>query len=204
MLEEALAAIQNARDLEELKALKARYLGKKGLLTQEMKGLSALPLEERRKRGQELNAIKAALEAALEAREKALEEAALKEALERERVDVSLPGASLFSGGLHPITLMERELVEIFRALGYQAVEGPEVESEFFNFDALNIPEHHPARDMWDTFWLTGEGFRLEGPLGRRWRGASSSGPTPPPCRSGTWWPTPPFPHRGPGPGLPL
>ena len=166
MLEEALAAIQNARDLEELKALKARYLGKKGLLTQEMKGLSALPLEERRKRGQELNAIKAALEAALEAREKALEEAALKEALERERVDVSLPGASLFSGGLHPITLMERELVEIFRALGYQAVEGPEVESEFFNFDALNIPEHHPARDMWDTFWLTGEGFRLEGPLG--------------------------------------
>ena len=72
MLEEALAAIQNARDLEELKALKARYLGKKGLLTQEMKGLSALPLEERRKRGQELNAIKAALEAALEAREKAL------------------------------------------------------------------------------------------------------------------------------------
>ena len=85
MLEEALAAIQNARDLEELKALKARYLGKKGLLTQEMKGLSALPLEERRKRGQELNAIKAALEAALEAREKALEEAALKEALERHR-----------------------------------------------------------------------------------------------------------------------
>ena len=171
MLEEALAAIQNARDLEELKALKARYLGKKGLLTQEMKGLSALPLEERRKRGQELNAIKAALGAALEAREKALEEAALKEALERERVDVSLPGASLFSGGLHPITLMERELVEIFRALGYQAVEGPEVESEFFNFDALNIPEHHPARDMWDTFWLTGEGFRLEGPLGEEVEG---------------------------------
>mgnify|MGYP003555923315 FL=1 len=171
MLEEALAAIQNARDLEELKALKARYLGKKGLLTQEMKGLSALPLEERRKRGQELNAIKAALEAALEAREKALEEAALKEALERERVDVSLPGASLFSGGLHPITLMERELVEIFRALGYQAVEGPEVESEFFNFDALNIPEHHPARDMWDTFWLAGEGFRLEGPLGEEVEG---------------------------------
>lgn len=84
---------------------------------------------------------------------------------------MSLPGASLFSGGLHPITLMERELVEIFRALGYQAVEGPEVESEFFNFDALNIPEHHPARDMWDTFWLTGEGFRLEGPLGEEVEG---------------------------------
>ena len=116
MLEEALAAIQNARDLEELKALKARYLGKKGLLTQEMKGLSALPLEERRKRGQELNAIKAALEAALEAREKALEEAALKEALERERVDVSLPGASLFSGGLHPITLMHKQGINKVRS----------------------------------------------------------------------------------------
>ncbi|WP_347241799.1 phenylalanine--tRNA ligase subunit alpha [Thermus sp.] len=171
MEREALKAIQEARDLEALKALRARYLGKKGLLTQEMKALAALPLEERRARGQVLNALKEALERALEARERALEEEALRRALEAERLDVSLPGARLFPGGLHPITLMEGELVEIFRALGYQAVEGPEVESEFFNFDALNIPEHHPARDMWDTFWLTGEGFRLEGPLGEEAEG---------------------------------
>lgn len=163
---EALEAIREAQDLEALRALKARYLGKRGVLTQEMKALAALPLEERRRRGQALNALKEALEKALEERERALEEEALRQALERRRLDVSLPGVALFAGGLHPITLMERELVGIFRALGYQAVEGPEVESEFFNFDALNIPEHHPARDMWDTFWLEGEGLRLTGPLG--------------------------------------
>ncbi|MFN4073264.1 MAG: phenylalanine--tRNA ligase subunit alpha [Thermus sp.] len=169
--QEALAAIQEAQDLEALKALKARYLGKKGLLTQEMKALASLPLEERKAKGQALNALKDAIEKALEEREKTLVEEELKRALERERQDVSLPGVEVFSGGLHPITLMERELVEIFRSLGYQAVEGPEVESEFFNFDALNIPEHHPARDMWDTFWLEGEGHSLPGPLGEEVRG---------------------------------
>lgn len=168
---EALAAIESAQDLKVLQALKARYLGRKGLLTQEMKALAALPLEERRRRGQELNALKETLERAIEARERALEAKALQEALEKERQDVSLPGVGFFPGGLHPITLMERELVEIFRALGYQAVEGPEVEGEFFNFDALNIPEHHPARDMWDTFWLQGEGLGLLGPLGERVEG---------------------------------
>lgn len=167
---EALDAIAKAQDLEALRTLKARYLGKKGLLTQEMKALAALPLEERRQRGQQLNALKEALENALEAREKELEAEALRKALESERQDVSLPGVRLFAGGLHPITLMERELVGIFRALGYQAVEGPELESEFFNFDALNIPEHHPARDMWDTFWLEGA-FRLQGPLGEEVEG---------------------------------
>uniref|UniRef100_A0A7V4E5J2 Phenylalanine--tRNA ligase alpha subunit n=1 Tax=Thermus tengchongensis TaxID=1214928 RepID=A0A7V4E5J2_9DEIN len=169
--QEALAAIREAQDLEALKTLKARYLGKKGLLTQEMKALASLPLEERKAKGQALNALKEAIERALEEREKALVEEALQRALERERQDVSLPGVEVFTGGLHPITLMERELVEIFRSLGYQAVEGPEVESEFFNFDALNIPEHHPARDMWDTFWLEGEEHSLPGPLGEEVRG---------------------------------
>ncbi|APD09301.1 MULTISPECIES: phenylalanine--tRNA ligase subunit alpha [Thermus] len=169
-LEEALAAIREAEDLEALKTLKARYLGKKGLLTEAMKALAHLPLEERKKRGQELNALKEALERALEEQAKALEEAALRAALERERLDVSLPGVRLFPGGLHPITLMERELVGIFQALGYEAVEGPEVESELFNFDALNIPEHHPARDMWDTFWLEGA-YRVPGPLGEEAEG---------------------------------
>ncbi|GGM92542.1 phenylalanine--tRNA ligase alpha subunit [Thermus composti] len=170
MLEEALEAIRKAPDLEALKALRARYLGKKGLLTQEMKALSQLPLEARKERGQRLNAWKEALEKALARREAELEEEALRRALEKERLDVSLPGVALFAGGLHPITLMERELVGIFRALGYEAVEGPEVESEFFNFDALNIPEHHPARDMWDTFWLEGKA-RVRGPLGEEAEG---------------------------------
>ncbi|WP_234554124.1 phenylalanine--tRNA ligase subunit alpha [Thermus caliditerrae] len=170
-LEEALAAIAKAPDLEALRALKARYLGKKGLLTEEMKALARLSLEERKERGRALNALKEALEEALAKRARELEEEALRKALEEERQDVSLPGVRLFAGGLHPITLMERELVQIFRALGYQAVEGPEVEGEFFNFDALNIPEHHPARDMWDTFWLEGEGHSLPGPLGEEVRG---------------------------------
>lgn len=169
-LEEALAAIREAPNLEALRGLKARYLGKKGLLTEAMKGLAQLPLEERKERGRALNALKEALEEALERREQELEEEALRKALAEERQDVSLPGVRLFAGGLHPITLMERELVEIFRAMGYQAVEGPEVEGEFFNFDALNIPEHHPARDMWDTFWLEGEHL-LVGPLGEEVRG---------------------------------
>ncbi|MER3425757.1 MAG: phenylalanine--tRNA ligase subunit alpha [Thermus sp.] len=165
MWEEAFQAIRKAPDLEALKQLKARYLGKKGLLTEEMKRLKELPLEERKAKGQALNEVKAALERAISEREAELEALALQEALEKERLDPSLPGYPFPKGGLHPVTLIERELVEIFRALGYQAVEGPEVESEFFNFDALNIPEHHPARDMWDTFWLEGS-FTLKGPLG--------------------------------------
>lgn len=165
MWEEAFQAIRKAPDLEALKQLKARYLGKKGLLTEEMKRLKELPLEERKAKGQALNEVKAALERAISEREAELEALALQEALEKERLDPSLPGYPFPKGGLHPVTLIERELVEIFRALGYQAVEGPEVESEFFNFDALNIPEHHPARDMWDTFWLEGS-FTLKAPLG--------------------------------------
>lgn len=175
MWEEALEAIQKASDPEALKQLKARYLGKRGLLTEEIKRLRALPLEERRAKGEALNRIKEALEKAIAHREEELRALELKRALEEERLDPSLPGYPFPQGGLHPVTLIERELVEIFRALGYQAVEGPEVESEFFNFDALNIPEHHPARDMWDTFWLEvaqeGGGFALKGPLGERGSG---------------------------------
>lgn len=170
-LEEALAAIEKAPDIPTLRALKARYLGKKGVLTEEMKALAHLSLEERKERGRALNALKEALEEALAKRARELEEEELRKALEEEGQDVSLPGVRLFAGGLHPITLIERELIQIFRALGYQAVEGPEVESEFFNFDALNIPEHHPARDMWDTFWLEGEEHSLPGPLGEEVRG---------------------------------
>ncbi|MGQ9735755.1 MAG: phenylalanine--tRNA ligase subunit alpha [Thermaceae bacterium] len=165
MWEEAFKAIEEAEDPETLKQIKARYLGRKGLLTEELKRLKALPLEERKAKGQALNELKEALERAIAAREEALSTLALQKALKKERLDPSLPGFPFPKGGLHPVTLIERELVEIFRALGYQAVEGPEVETEFFNFDALNIPEHHPARDMWDTFWLEGS-LTPKGPLG--------------------------------------
>ncbi|KGQ22391.1 phenylalanine--tRNA ligase subunit alpha [Thermus filiformis] len=165
MWEEAFGAIANAQDLEALKQIRARYLGKKGLLTEAMKRLKELPLEERKAQGQALNQVKEALEEAIARREEEILALELRRALERERLDPSLPGYPFPRGGLHPVTLIERELWEIFRALGYQAVEGPEVETEFFNFDALNIPEHHPARDMWDTFWLEGS-LAPKGPLG--------------------------------------
>ncbi len=154
MLEEALAEIRAALSLEALQEIKVRYLGKKGRLTQLFKEMKGLGPEERKARGQELNRIKQQIEAALAQREEELKELELARKLEGEREDVSLPGLALAPGGYHVATQILDELVEIFRRMGYQAVTGPEVEDEFHNFDALNIPPHHPARDMWDTFWL--------------------------------------------------
>ena len=154
MLEEALAEIRAALSLEALQEIKVRYLGKKGRLTQLFKEMKGLGPEERKARGQELNRIKQQIEAALAQREEELKALELARKLEGEREDVSLPGLALAPGGYHVATQILDELVEIFRRMGYQAVTGPEVEDEFHNFDALNIPPHHPARDMWDTFWL--------------------------------------------------
>ncbi|AEB12515.1 phenylalanine--tRNA ligase subunit alpha [Marinithermus hydrothermalis] len=155
MLEEALREIHAAEDLEALQALRVRYLGKKGRLTQELKALGQLPPEERREKGRLLNEWKRALEAAFEERAEALKRAALEAKLRAEALDVSLPGYAFPAGNTHVVGQIMAELVDIFRRMGYQPVEGPEVEDEFHNFDALNIPLHHPARDMWDTFWLT-------------------------------------------------
>jgi len=154
MLDDALAEIRAAASLEALQEIKVRYLGKKGRLTQAFKAMKGLGPEERKARGQELNRLKQAIEEALEEREAEIKAAELAARLEREREDVSLPGLALPPGGYHVATQILDELVEIFRRMGYQAVIGPEVEDEFHNFDALNIPPHHPARDMWDTFWL--------------------------------------------------
>lgn len=154
MLEEALAEIRAAASLEALQEIKVRFLGKKGRLTEAFKAMKGLGPEERKARGQELNRIKQAIEKALEEREAEIKAAELAAKLEREREDVSLPGLALPPGGYHVSTQILDELVDIFRRMGYQAVTGPEAEDEFHNFDALNIPPHHPARDMWDTFWL--------------------------------------------------
>jgi len=153
-IEAALEEIGKAPTLECLQGLKADYLGKNGRVTQEMKTLGQLPPEQRKEKGRVLNEWKRALEEALEAREAQLKEQALQARLEREALDVSLPGYAFPSGGLHITSLIISELVNIFRKLGFSVVEGPEVESEFFNFDALNMPEWHPARDMQDTFWV--------------------------------------------------
>ncbi|RIH82458.1 Phenylalanine--tRNA ligase alpha subunit [Calidithermus terrae] len=163
----ALRQIEAAQGLEALQSLKVQYLGKNGLLTQQMKTLGSLSPEERKERGRQLNEAKGRLEAALEAREAALRERALQEQLEKEALDVSLPGYAFPSGGLHLISQIQQELLGIFRSMGHSVVEGPEVESEFFNFDGVNMPEWHPARDMQDTFWLQKpERFTIHGPFG--------------------------------------
>lgn len=163
----ALKQIEAAQSLEALQSLKVQYLGKNGLLTQQMKTLGSLSPEERKERGRQLNEAKSRLEGALEAREAALREKALQEQLEKEALDVSLPGYAFPSGGLHLISQIQQELLDIFRSMGHSVVEGPEVESEFFNFDGVNMPEWHPARDMQDTFWLQKpEHFTIRGPFG--------------------------------------
>lgn len=168
-VEVAVGEIHSAVDLTGLQELKVKYLGKNGLLTAQMKGLGGLGPEERKERGRELNQIKGRLEAAVEAREAVLRELALAEQLKSEAIDVTLPGLGFPAGGAHIISQIQRELLDVFRGMGYSVVEGPEVESEFFNFDTLNIPDWHPARDMWDTFWLNAtESFELPGPQGER------------------------------------
>ncbi|MFC4456470.1 phenylalanine--tRNA ligase subunit alpha [Deinococcus sonorensis] len=154
MQEEALQAIQAAPDLESLQAVKTRYVGKSGLVTRELGTLGKLPPEERKARGAEINAVRAAIDAALTEREAALKRAALDARLASEAIDVTLPGLGLPSGGPHLISRILTDLQDIYAGLGYTVVEGNEVEDDQHNFDALNIPWFHPARDLWDTFWL--------------------------------------------------
>lgn len=150
----ALEDIRAAQTLEALQQVKTKYVGKSGLITRELGLLGQLPPEERKVRGAEINARRAEVQSALDEREAALKRAALDAKLASEAIDVSLPGLQLPVGGLHPITRVYDDLIDIFSRLGYDAVEGPELEDEHHNFEALNVPWYHPARDLQDTFWL--------------------------------------------------
>ncbi|MDO4263377.1 MAG: phenylalanine--tRNA ligase subunit alpha [Deinococcus sp.] len=154
MQQEALQEITAAQELDALQAVKTKYLGKKGLVTQELGALGKLPPEERKARGAEINVIRTSIQAALDERESLLRRQALDARLRGEALDVTLPGLDLPAGGLHPITRVYDDLISIYRQLGYAVVEGPEVEEEHYNFEALNVPWYHPARDLQDTFWL--------------------------------------------------
>ena len=156
--EEALAAFAAAASLDELREARVRYLGKKGALTAALKGLGALPPRERPTAGQMVNHIKQALNEALETREAELAAAARAARIEAERVDVTLPGRAPRLGALHPVQRGLDELTGIFERMGFAVAEGPEVEDEFHNFDALNIPPEHPARAMHDTFFIENDG----------------------------------------------
>ncbi len=154
LLEQALAAVAAAPDLAALERIRVDYLGKKGRLTAQLKQLGKLPAEERRAAGQAINRAKQALQGALAERQQALEAEALEAALARERVDVTLPGRHLDAGSVHPITRTLSRIEALFAGLGFEAVQGPEVEDDYHNFEALNIPPQHPARAMHDTFYF--------------------------------------------------
>jgi phenylalanyl-tRNA synthetase alpha chain len=152
--ERALGELRAASEPEALERWRVAYLGRRGALTEALRGLSALPVEARPAAGQATNEAKRRLEAAAARREVELRDQSLTRAIEEERLDVTLPGRPPVRGGLHPTTIILREITGFFQRLGYQVVEGPEVELDHYNFEMLNIPAGHPARDMFDTLYV--------------------------------------------------
>jgi phenylalanyl-tRNA synthetase alpha chain len=152
----AIAAIHAAQNAEELEAIRVKVLGRKGELAELSKDMGKLAPAERAERGKFINTSKQALEAAYEGRKAEFERAALAKRLDAEWLDLTVPAPGVRPGSLHPITQIQWEIEDLFRSLGFCVLDGPEVETEFHNFDALNIPADHPARDMQDTFWLDG------------------------------------------------
>lgn len=159
LMGDAHEQISQAASLAGLDQVRVQYLGKTGLLTGQLKQLGQLPPEERKTAGQEINRVKQSLQAAIESRKDSLQADVLNERLRAEAVDISLPGRRMDTGGLHPITQTIQRIQDIFAQLGFAVAEGPEVEDDFHNFTALNIPEHHPARAMQDTFYMDPEGL---------------------------------------------
>ena len=156
------AAVAVAADAAALQALRDRFLGRKsGALSALLKSLGQLAEAERREAGQELNALKAVIEGRLDALGEALERSRRDQSLSRERLDGTLPGRRPLVGRRHPLTVVREELEDIFVAMGYEVYDGPEVEDDYHNFEALNMPPDHPARDMQDTFYLEGGGLLL-------------------------------------------
>jgi len=154
IIEDARAAMSAAADPAALANAKARFLGTEGVLTQQMKALGRLSAEERSTRGRELNEAKQAVERLVAERDAAIALAELQARLSQEAVDVTLPGRGSGAGGLHPITLTIERIEAIFRSIGFDVADGPEIEEDFYNFTALNTPENHPARSMHDTFYV--------------------------------------------------
>jgi phenylalanyl-tRNA synthetase alpha chain len=151
----ALERISAAARPEELEAVRVEVLGRKGTVAQISKEMGKIPPGERARIGKLLNEVKQTVDEALEARKKQFEEAALRARLDAEWLDLTLPAPPPRAGHLHPITQIQAEIEDLFVSMGFAVLDGPEVETEYHNFDALNIPPTHPARDMQDTFWLT-------------------------------------------------
>jgi len=157
ILDQALQQFAAISDEAELEQVKARFLGKEGALTALLKGLGKLSNEERPAQGARINQVKQAIEAALQQRRDALSQARLAARLAAESLDVTLPGRGIGAGGLHPVTRTLQRIEQLFHSLGFAVSSGPEIEHDFYNFTALNIPANHPARAMHDTFYLDPE-----------------------------------------------
>ncbi|MDY0405402.1 phenylalanine--tRNA ligase subunit alpha [Virgibacillus sp. 179-BFC.A HS] len=155
--QEATDKIQQASEPKELQAIKVAYLGKKGSVTKVLKGMGKLSKEERPVIGEMANQVRSAITEAIEKKQEALETALLAEKLEKEAIDVTLPGRPVRNGGAHLLTTIMEEIEDMFIGMGFEVREGPQVETDYFNFEALNLPKNHPARDMQDSFYITNE-----------------------------------------------
>ncbi len=148
-------AIANAKDAKEIEEYRVKYLGKKGELTAILKQMGGLSAEERPVIGQLANEVRGAIETAIANQGEKMKKAALEEKLQKETLDITMPSKTTKQGGLHPINIVLNDLIDIFQSMGFDVVDGPEVETDYYNFEALNVPADHPARDMQDTFFLS-------------------------------------------------
>lgn len=151
---EAAAEIEKAADLKSLQEIRWKYLGRSGAVSEILSGLKNLPAQERAKAGKAANDLKISLESSLQGKAAVFEKEKQKAEERKEWIDITRPGEKIAKGRLHPLTKITRKVENIFSSMGFEVAEGPEAETEHYNFDALNIPADHPARDMWDTFWL--------------------------------------------------
>ncbi|USB34187.1 phenylalanine--tRNA ligase subunit alpha [Paenibacillus sp. YPG26] len=152
---EALEQLKDVADAGQLNDLRVKYLGKKGALTEILRGMGALSAEERPVIGQVANEVRAAIEEVIERQQLEFQNKETEQRLAAEKVDVTLPGRPLRQGSVHPLNKVIQDIEEIFIGLGYRIAEGPEVETDYYNFEALNLPKNHPARDMQDSFYIT-------------------------------------------------
>lgn len=150
----ALAELQKLDAPKDLEEFRVRLMGKKGEVTALLRGMGALPAEERPKMGQLVNRLREELDSAIEAKSAQIQADLQGKKLDAEKIDVTMPGKREKSGGLHPLNVVLNDLIDIFQSMGFDVVDGPEVETDYYNFQALNVPEDHPARDMQDTFYL--------------------------------------------------
>ncbi|GEL08547.1 phenylalanine--tRNA ligase subunit alpha [Salisediminibacterium halotolerans] len=157
LYDEAAKKVDDAVTLQQLNDVRVAYLGKKGPITELMKGMGSLSADERPKVGQKANEVRESLTKKIEEKEAVLEKEELNNKLKNEQIDVTLPGRPVPKGARHPLTSVVETIEDVFIGMGFTVAEGPEVETDYYNFESLNLPKHHPARDMQDTFFITSD-----------------------------------------------